>query len=281
MTPVCVVVFFNIFCYSVFPECFFVHVVGGREGVGREKAEHRSLWWERVWEDAPGGSSQHDEGYSQSRNRRESSTAPCCLCCLWRTSQHSRHCGVTFRYKAIVKDVDTKIAQKHKNSTLQNAKPIQLPVLGFSVTEEPQPESPPDTSTKKLPKPMMEKPAKPALERSSRTSNKPAPIDILTKQESEKPNKSPPPPPPRKVCPSSSTGMTTTRSGEVVYTSRKESVSSQVSLQLVGFPTPLIFQHSKKLTYFAFLQSHERICTETIEIFYCIILLLLILWVLW
>lgn len=112
---------------------------------------------------------------------------------------------------------------------------------------------------------MMEKPAKPALERSSRTANKPAPIDSLTKQESEKSNKSPPPPPPRKVCPSSSTGMTTTRSGEVVYISRKESVSSQVSLQLVGFPTPLIFQQSKKLAYFAFLQSHERICTFAMD----------------
>lgn len=137
MTPVCVVVFFNIFCYSVFPECFFVHVVGGREGVGREKAEHRSLWWERVWEDAPGGSSQHDEGYSQSRNRRESSTAPCCLCCLWRTSQHSRHCGVTFRYKAIVKDVDTKIAQSIKTALSKMQNPFNFLFWVFQWQKSP------------------------------------------------------------------------------------------------------------------------------------------------
>lgn len=105
------------------------------------------------------------------------------------------------------------------------------------MTEEPQAELQSDKQAKKgpekLPKPVMEKPAKPALERPSKTATKPAPIDIFTKQGSEKANKSPPPPPPRKTFPSSSSGMTTTRSGEVVYTSRKESVSTQVGLQLV------------------------------------------------
>ena len=103
------------------------------------------------------------------------------------------------------------------------------------MTEEPQAELQSDKQAKKgpekLPKPVMEKPAKPALERPSKTATKPAPIDIFTKQGSEKANKSPPPP--RKTFPSSSSGMTTTRSGEVVYTSRKESVSTQVGLQLV------------------------------------------------
>lgn len=109
--------------------------------------------------------------------------------------------------------------------------------LVILVTEEPQSEPQSDTSAKKgpekLPKPVMEKPAKPALERPSKTATKPALTDSFTKQGSEKSTKSPPPPPPRKTYPSSSSGMTTTRSGEVVFISRKESVSSQVSLQLV------------------------------------------------
>uniref|UniRef100_A0A8C4GPT7 Si:ch211-285f17.1 n=1 Tax=Dicentrarchus labrax TaxID=13489 RepID=A0A8C4GPT7_DICLA len=95
-----------------------------------------------------------------------------------------------------------------------------------SPTEETQSEPHSDKLGKKgpekLPKPVIEKPAKPAL---SKTATKPAPTDSLTKQGSEKSSKSPPPPPPRKTYPSSSSGMTTTRSGEVVYTSRKESVS--------------------------------------------------------
>lgn len=102
------------------------------------------------------------------------------------------------------------------------------------VTEEPQSEPHSDTSDKKgpvkLPKPVVEKPAKPVLERPSKTANKPAPTDSVSKQGSEKSSKSPPPPPPRKTYPSS--GMTTTRSGEVVYVSRKESVSSQVGHSL-------------------------------------------------
>uniref|UniRef100_A0A8C7IS75 Actin interacting protein 3-like C-terminal domain-containing protein n=1 Tax=Oncorhynchus kisutch TaxID=8019 RepID=A0A8C7IS75_ONCKI len=56
--------------------------------------------------------------------------------------------------------------------------------------------------------------------------------DKVGKVSSEKAIKSPPPPPPRKTFPTSSSGMTTTRSGEVVYTSRKESASGQVSLPI-------------------------------------------------
>nr|XP_019943037.1 PREDICTED: sickle tail protein homolog isoform X10 [Paralichthys olivaceus] len=82
----------------------------------------------------------------------------------------------------------------------------------------------------KLPKPVLEKPSK--------TATKPAPIDTVTKQGSEKASKSPPPPPPRKTYPGSSSGMTTTRSGEVVYTSRKESVSAQEGDEEVPPPTP-------------------------------------------
>lgn len=102
------------------------------------------------------------------------------------------------------------------------------------MTEELQSERHSDKPAKKgaekLPKPVMEKPAKPVLEKPSKTTTKPAPTDSFTKQGFEKSNKSPPPPPPRKTYSSLSSGMTTTRSGEVVYTSRNESLSAQVSL---------------------------------------------------
>ncbi|XP_013868815.1 sickle tail protein homolog isoform X4 [Austrofundulus limnaeus] len=78
----------------------------------------------------------------------------------------------------------------------------------------------------KLPKPLMEKSAKPSMEKPSKAAIKPE-ADSLSKQGSDKANKSPPPPPPRKTFTSSSSGMTTARSGEVVYTTRKESISAQ------------------------------------------------------
>ncbi|XP_056219753.1 sickle tail protein homolog isoform X20 [Seriola aureovittata] len=112
-----------------------------------------------------------------------------------------------------------------------------------ATSEEPQSEPDSDKPAKKgpekLPKPLTEKPAKPALERHSKTATKPAPTDGFTKHGSEKSSKSPPPPPPpRKTYPTSSSGMTTTRSGEVVYTSRKESVSAQEGEEEVPPPTP-------------------------------------------
>ncbi|CAG5896032.1 unnamed protein product [Menidia menidia] len=106
-----------------------------------------------------------------------------------------------------------------------NPSPVESP------SEEPQPgpfsEKTSKKGPEKVPRPLMEKPTKPALERPSKTAIKPTATDSLTKQGSEKANKSPPPPPPRKTYNNSGTGMTTTRSGEVVYTNRKESVSAQ------------------------------------------------------
>ncbi|XP_078794761.1 sickle tail protein homolog isoform X40 [Oryzias latipes] len=100
-----------------------------------------------------------------------------------------------------------------------------------SPSEEPESGSPSDNPAKKgpekPPKPPMEKPTKLSMERPSKTATKPAAADGLTKQGSDKPNKSPPPPPPRKTYSASNSGMTTTRSGEVVFTARKESVSAQ------------------------------------------------------
>ncbi|XP_026218301.1 sickle tail protein homolog isoform X6 [Anabas testudineus] len=111
-----------------------------------------------------------------------------------------------------------------------------------SPSTEPQSERHSDKPAKKgaekLPKTMMEKQAKPVLEKLSKTATKPAPLDSFTKQGFEKSNKSPPPPPPRKTYSSLSSGLTTTRSGEVVYTSRKDSVSAQEGEEEVLPPTP-------------------------------------------
>ncbi|XP_055363791.1 sickle tail protein homolog isoform X7 [Betta splendens] len=119
---------------------------------------------------------------------------------------------------------------------------IQHLVEAATTSEEPQSERHSDKPAKKgaekLPKPVMEKPAKPVLEKPSKTAMKPALTDSLTKQGSDKSNKSPPPPPPRKTYSSLSSGMTTTRSGEVVYTSRKDSVSAQDGEEEVLPPAP-------------------------------------------
>ncbi|KAM6900289.1 LOW QUALITY PROTEIN: sickle tail protein homolog [Xenentodon cancila] len=104
-----------------------------------------------------------------------------------------------------------------------------------SPTESPSEEPPSvfhsEKSAKKGPeklhKPLLDKPTKPSLERPSKTAIKTAAADSLTRQGSDKSNKSPPPPPPRKTFSSSSSGITTTRSGEVVFTTRKETASAQ------------------------------------------------------
>ncbi|KAL4001129.1 hypothetical protein ACER0C_006428 [Sarotherodon galilaeus] len=114
--------------------------------------------------------------------------------------------------------------------------PVELP--SEEPQSGPQSDKPAKKGSEKLPKPLVEKSAKPALEKLSKTAIKPAATESLTKQGSEKPNKSPPPPPPRKTYPSSSSGMTTTRSGEVVYTNRKESVSTQEGEEEAPPPSP-------------------------------------------
>ncbi|XP_047468151.1 sickle tail protein homolog isoform X17 [Mugil cephalus] len=134
-------------------------------------------------------------------------------------------------------EVDENPAQPPSAVTEQEHNPVESP------SEEPQSENLSDKSAKrgpeKLPKPSKEKPAIPALERPTKTASKPAATESLTRQGSEKSNKSPPPPPPpRKTYSSSSSGMTTTRSGEVVYTSRKESVSAQEGEEEALPPSP-------------------------------------------
>ncbi|XP_014904958.1 sickle tail protein homolog isoform X18 [Poecilia latipinna] len=103
-----------------------------------------------------------------------------------------------------------------------------------SPSEETLVDKPSKKGSDKLPKPLLEKSIKPA---SSKTAIKSAATDNLTRQGSDKSNKSPPPPPPRKTFSSSNSGMTTTRSGEVVYT-RKESISAQEVEEDAPPPSP-------------------------------------------
>lgn len=112
------------------------------------------------------------------------------------------------------------------------------------VAEDKQPDTPSSEKSaksgpNKAPKPQVEKavkagavlgkPVKPNLSIKTSLERPPKSQDKATKtsQSSDKANKSPPPPPPRRNY-VSSTGVTTTRSGEVVYTCRKESGSAQV-----------------------------------------------------
>ncbi|XP_073797642.1 sickle tail protein homolog isoform X36 [Danio rerio] len=118
-------------------------------------------------------------------------------------------------------------------ASLEEVVEINEPVAAPREHDDNQPnsEKPAKTASEKPPKP-LEKPVKPALEkplkpslsiksnleRQSKTQEK------VKLQSTEKTNKSPPPPPPRRNY-TTNTGMTTTRSGEVIYTSRKESVT--------------------------------------------------------
>ncbi|XP_062336164.1 sickle tail protein homolog isoform X5 [Osmerus eperlanus] len=122
------------------------------------------------------------------------------------------------------------------------------------TVEDPKPEPTTDIPAKpgpeKLPKPVLEKSSKTATTEQAPnpatgdgpttkpTTAAPA-TDKVSKQGAEKVSKSPPPPPPRKTFPSPlPSGMTTTRSGEVVYTSRKESISAQEGEDEGQTPTP-------------------------------------------
>ncbi|XP_037135605.1 sickle tail protein homolog isoform X7 [Syngnathus acus] len=109
------------------------------------------------------------------------------------------------------------------------------PILPPAVCRE-QAKSPLESPTESQPEPRSDKPAqrvlpKPAMEkaaakappeRPSKSAAKPASPDSLNKPGSEKAAKSPPPPPPPRKAFATS-GMTTTRSGEVVYTNKRDS----------------------------------------------------------
>ncbi|XP_065150979.1 sickle tail protein homolog isoform X3 [Paramisgurnus dabryanus] len=110
--------------------------------------------------------------------------------------------------------------------------PVMMPVEHDNNQPKLNSEKPIKTASEKPSKP-LEKPIKPALERPSKPSlsiksslekQSKTQEKVVKLQSTEKANKSPPPPPPRRTYPNATTGMTTTRSGEVIYTSRKDSV---------------------------------------------------------
>ncbi|KAJ8419150.1 hypothetical protein AAFF_G00006490 [Aldrovandia affinis] len=99
----------------------------------------------------------------------------------------------------------------------RNEKPVQ------STSETPAQPSPP---------PVAEKPAKPDAEKPAKPS-----MDKVVKLGTEKAGKSPSPPPPRRNYPPGS-GLTTGRSGEVIFTSRKEAASPQEGEEEAAPPQP-------------------------------------------
>ncbi|XP_062336762.1 sickle tail protein isoform X3 [Osmerus eperlanus] len=92
--------------------------------------------------------------------------------------------------------------------------PQPKPAARDAAQSSPVPAEPPvQPGAERPPRPMVEKPRRPSVERERRQSPDMA-------------GKSPPPPPPRRFYPASP-GLTTGRSGEVIYTTRKESVTTQ------------------------------------------------------
>ncbi|KAA0719262.1 Sickle tail protein -like protein [Triplophysa tibetana] len=106
--------------------------------------------------------------------------------------------------------------------------------MEFSLPMSPLPEARPQDG------PKADKPVQTSLERPQKaTIEKPhrASVDRGTPNP-ETASKSPPPPPPRRFYPSG-TKLTTGRSGEVIYTTRKESTSAQEAEEEAPQPKPL------------------------------------------
>ncbi|XP_042630354.1 sickle tail protein homolog isoform X1 [Cyprinus carpio] len=98
------------------------------------------------------------------------------------------------------------------------------PLPEAAPQDEPKADKPVQTSLERPQKPTIEKPLRASVDRVQ-----PNPETV---------SKSPPPPPPRRFYPSG-TGLTTGRSGEVIYTTRKESTSAQEDEEEAPKPKPL------------------------------------------
>ncbi|KAI7809617.1 putative sickle tail protein-like protein [Triplophysa rosa] len=112
--------------------------------------------------------------------------------------------------------------------------PSSLDEMEFSLPVSSLPEARPQDG------PKADKPVQTSLERPQKaTIEKPhrASVD-RGKPNPETASKSPPPPPPRRFYPSG-TRLTTGRSGEVIYTTRKESTSAQEAEEEAPQPKPL------------------------------------------
>ncbi|XP_058606437.1 sickle tail protein homolog isoform X3 [Onychostoma macrolepis] len=117
--------------------------------------------------------------------------------------------------------------------------PSQPPSILPDEVDSPLPVSPlPEAAPQDGPK--ADKPVQTSLERPQKsTIEKPHRAGVDRVQPNpETASKSPPPPPPRRFYPSGS-GLTTGRSGEVIYTTRKESTSEQEGEEEAPKPKPL------------------------------------------
>uniref|UniRef100_A0A8C2L2Q2 Si:ch211-207d6.2 n=1 Tax=Cyprinus carpio TaxID=7962 RepID=A0A8C2L2Q2_CYPCA len=115
----------------------------------------------------------------------------------------------------------------HPSSILPDEVDSPLPVYPLpeaAPQDEPKADKPVQTSLERPQKPTIEKPLRASVDRVH-----PNPETV---------SKSPPPPPPRRFYPSG-TGLTTGRSGEVIYTTRKESTSAQEDEEEAPKPKPL------------------------------------------
>uniref|UniRef100_A0A8C2H4S2 Si:ch211-207d6.2 n=1 Tax=Cyprinus carpio TaxID=7962 RepID=A0A8C2H4S2_CYPCA len=101
--------------------------------------------------------------------------------------------------------------------------------VDFPLPVSPLPEAAPQDG------PKADKPVQTSLERPQKPHR--ASVDRV-QPNPETASKSPPPPPPRRFYPSG-TGVTTGRSGEVIYTTRKESASTQEDEEEAPKPKPL------------------------------------------
>uniref|UniRef100_A0A3P8XJ53 Uncharacterized protein n=1 Tax=Esox lucius TaxID=8010 RepID=A0A3P8XJ53_ESOLU len=112
--------------------------------------------------------------------------------------------------------------------------------------DQPEPSSDKPALSKPVPDKLakldLDKPpatTKPSVERSPKTpTSAKSTTDKVGKVGLEKASRSPPPPPPRKTFPTFSSGMTTTRSGEVVYTGRKDSATEKEETEMLSPGTP-------------------------------------------
>ncbi|KAK7163120.1 hypothetical protein R3I93_007229 [Phoxinus phoxinus] len=102
--------------------------------------------------------------------------------------------------------------------------PDESPLPEAAPQDGPKADKPAQTSLERTPKPTIEKPHRASVDK--------------VKPSTETTSKSPPPPPPRRFYPSV-TGLTTGRSGEVIYSSRKESTSAQEGEEEAPQPKPL------------------------------------------
>uniref|UniRef100_A0A8C1HS21 KIAA1217 n=1 Tax=Cyprinus carpio carpio TaxID=630221 RepID=A0A8C1HS21_CYPCA len=130
---------------------------------------------------------------------------------------------------SLMKAIPDLEVSKQVDSTPSQPPSILPDEVDFPLPVSPLPEAAPQDG------PKADKPVQTSLERPQKPHR--ASVDRV-QPNPETASKSPPPPPPRRFYPSG-TGVTTGRSGEVIYTTRKESTSTQEGEEEAPKPKPL------------------------------------------